>query len=144
MVCKSCGKENPEGTKFCTGCGAPIEEPSSVEQATQRVEAASEQAKESFAKAVDVVSGAVEDAVVENKTLSIVSMVLGILSILCCNPCLLFSIAGVITGIIGMKKGGKPFAIAGIITSAVGIVVFIFAAFLGVFSSTVGSILESM
>lgn len=25
MVCKKCGKEIPEGTKFCTGCGEPVE-----------------------------------------------------------------------------------------------------------------------
>ena len=25
MVCKNCGKEVKEGTKFCTACGAPVQ-----------------------------------------------------------------------------------------------------------------------
>ena len=25
MVCKNCGKEVKEGTKFCTDCGAPVQ-----------------------------------------------------------------------------------------------------------------------
>ena len=25
MVCKNCGKEGKEGTKFCTDCGAPVQ-----------------------------------------------------------------------------------------------------------------------
>src|SRR5438067_13591083 len=24
MICSSCGNENPEGAKFCNGCGAPL------------------------------------------------------------------------------------------------------------------------
>lgn len=58
----------------------------------------------------------------ENKTLSIISFVLGIVSILAwCLPLVGYpvTIAGIITGAIGMKKGGKVFAIIGIALSAV-------------------------
>ncbi len=63
--------------------------------------------------------------------LAVTSMILGILSILCC--CLLYgfsailAIAGLILGIISLKKkcAGKGMAIAGIICSAVGIVLAI-------------------
>ena len=24
MFCTNCGRENPDGSKFCTGCGAPV------------------------------------------------------------------------------------------------------------------------
>lgn len=27
MFCKNCGVQNPEGTKFCSNCGAPLEQP---------------------------------------------------------------------------------------------------------------------
>lgn len=30
MFCKKCGQEMPDGTKFCTSCGAPMEEVNSV------------------------------------------------------------------------------------------------------------------
>ena len=73
----------------------------------------------------------------ESKTLSIVSMVLGIVSLLggcCCGllglPC---SIAAIVTGIIAKVKNkpGAGFAIAGIITGAVGIIVAIVSVILG-------------
>lgn len=34
MVCKKCGKEIPEGTKFCTGCGEPVEAAASPVEGT--------------------------------------------------------------------------------------------------------------
>ncbi|MCM1193050.1 MAG: zinc ribbon domain-containing protein [Butyrivibrio sp.] len=48
MVCKNCGKELPEGTKFCTSCGTPCEEAapqtaaSQADAAAEGVKAASE------------------------------------------------------------------------------------------------------
>ena len=27
MICPKCNAENPEGSKFCTNCGAPLEQP---------------------------------------------------------------------------------------------------------------------
>lgn len=35
MVCKNCGKELPEGTKFCVSCGKPCEEAAPQAAATQ-------------------------------------------------------------------------------------------------------------
>lgn len=64
----------------------------------------------------------------ENNILSIVSMVLGIVSILgfcCCTPIgILCGIGGVVTGIISKSKnmGNSGMALAGIITGAVGVV----------------------
>ncbi|MDE5853682.1 MAG: DUF4190 domain-containing protein, partial [Ruminococcus sp.] len=63
-----------------------------------------------------------------NNTLSIVSMVLGIISIVgfcCCTPIgILCGIGGVVTGIISKSQnmGGSGMALAGIITGAVGVV----------------------
>lgn len=34
MICKKCGKEINPGMKFCTGCGAPVEEQAPVENVT--------------------------------------------------------------------------------------------------------------
>lgn len=30
MICPKCNAENPEGSKFCTNCGAPLEQPQQV------------------------------------------------------------------------------------------------------------------
>lgn len=67
-----------------------------------------------------------------SKVLSIVSLVLGILSIVssfcCCAvgvPCGIFGIAAIVTGFISKKKNceGQGMALAGIITGAAGIVI---------------------
>jgi len=63
--------------------------------------------------------------------LAIASLVLGILSLLtaCLVVCAPLGIAGVVTGIFGLKSSRRDLAIAGMILSAVGIIasiVFIF------------------
>lgn len=74
-----------------------------------------------------------EKVVIENQVpkngsgLAAVSLVLGIVSLFGCWLCvfpILFSIAGLITGIISLaqKRDGKGLAIAGIITSSIGLV----------------------
>ncbi len=58
----------------------------------------------------------------EKKGMSIASLVLGCVGILAwCLPLLGYpvTIAGIVLGIIGMKKGGKTLAIIGIILSAI-------------------------
>ena len=71
----------------------------------------------------------IPEPVPESKGMSIASLILGIVSIVCC--CFFTSgltgLIGIILGAIGMKKApsAKGMAIAGIIMSAVGIVLFI-------------------
>ena len=37
MFCEKCGKDNPEGMKFCEACGAPLEAAEAVEEVTEEV-----------------------------------------------------------------------------------------------------------
>lgn len=49
MFCEKCGKDNPEGMKFCEACGAPLEateEVTEVTEVVEEVEAAEEMAEE--------------------------------------------------------------------------------------------------
>lgn len=58
MVCKNCGKELPEGTKFCTSCGTPCEEAAPQTAAPQT--AAPQAAAESANGASETVTPAAE------------------------------------------------------------------------------------
>lgn len=82
----------------------------------------------------------------ENTTLSLISMILGIVSLLCSCPTfvswcisplpLLCAIGAIVTGFLGMKQGGKGFAIAGLCCGGGGllltIIMIIANIFLGV------------
>jgi hypothetical protein len=64
----------------------------------------------------------------KNKTLAIVSLVTGILSIVSCCTCILpfgFGIAGIVCAIISNKRGKNGLATAGLICSIVGIALVI-------------------
>lgn len=71
----------------------------------------------------------------ESPTLSMVSMILGILSLLCSCPSFvswcaaplpfLFAVGALVTGFLGMKQGGRGFAIAGLCCGGGGILLTI-------------------
>ena len=62
----------------------------------------------------------------DGKGVGIVSLIFGILGLLCCLfP--VFSITGLITGIIGVSKGAKATAKVGLILSIIGLVFFLIA-----------------
>ncbi len=55
------------------------------------------------------------------------SLICGIISFCCCNPCYLVSIAAIVTGIIGIagNKNPKDMAIAGLALGALSIIICI-------------------
>ncbi len=67
----------------------------------------------------------------QNKTLAIVSLVLGIISILCCSSFFVVGIGAIVTGFLAKGKagsnpadyGGKGLALAGIITGAISLLI---------------------
>lgn len=67
MVCKKCGKELPEGTKFCVSCGAPCEEASAPQTAAPQAEAAPETSAASAGSATPETSAAPEASAVSAK-----------------------------------------------------------------------------
>jgi len=75
----------------------------------------------------------IKPAPAPSKIFGIISMVMGILTIISCGTCGILAIPGIILGIISRRKQEEPkaFAIVGIITSAVGIVVGILFLVLG-------------
>lgn len=120
MVCKYCGFENESYSEFCVNCGASLE--------AEEIQNEETQAYEENGYYGDNGGYYEESAVQPKKTdgMGIASMVLGIVSLVCCNPGGLFAIVGLILGIISTKKakasGEKsPFALAGIITCAIAV-----------------------
>ena len=84
------------------------------------------------------------------KILGIVSLVTGILSLLCCCIpilSLLLAVAAVVTGIISIKKGNsvKGLAIAGIVCGSIGVVIGIVLAVMGgLLSNSMDEVVEVM
>ncbi len=65
MFCEKCGKDNPEGMKFCEACGAPLETEEVVEEVAEEVTAEVE-AEETVAAEVEAETEAeVEETVQE-------------------------------------------------------------------------------
>ena len=65
MFCEKCGKDNPEGMKFCETCGAPLETEEVVEEVAEEV-AAEVEAEETVAAEVEAETEAeVEETVQE-------------------------------------------------------------------------------
>jgi len=157
IFCPSCGSELSDDSKFCPNCGTKIEAP--VSQAVQATaETVENKAEEVIENVTDTIAETVtpepqasepvyqtpvysqpyQQTVVndqpvqgESKVLAIISMILGILSLVCC--CwfgffgIIVSVAGIAVGIIALatKKGGKGMAVAGIICSAIGLILAI-------------------
>lgn len=97
-------------------------------------------------------SGNVNNAYVDpdenlSKILAIVSLVTGILSIICCCTSYfsaILAIAAIVCGIISISKSSlyKGMAIAGIICGSVGIVVFVLLILLSLFAGLVGNMFD--
>ena len=117
--CIKCGQEINENAVFCTYCGA-------------------EQKKVIFQESASevIITKEVEPTVTEEKkgnALGIVSMILGILSVLCCaGGCMgfIFSIVATVLAIVEKSKNGKMsgMALAGLITGIAGIVLSLIGA----------------
>jgi len=109
MICKNCGTDVAEGFAYCTNCGAQLE-------ASQPAAAVSEPAVRQTA----------EDP---GKTLGIVSLILGILSLVSGGfPAA--SVVGIILGNMAKKKSAEAgfangSANIGVILSIIGLVVFV-------------------
>ena len=128
MFCKYCGANCPDEAEFCATCGkklneTPVEEAPIVETPVEEVPTAEAPVEE---------TPVVEAPVVEAKktnVLGIVSLVLGILSVLglCCCTYLgvPLGIAAAITGFISNSKEKNTMAIVGLVLGIIGTVLCI-------------------
>ena len=135
MKCQYCYAENESGAQFCTNCGAALAQETPVEEVVTAVEetpveevvtTVEEAPAEEVVAAVEEtpveevitpVEGVVETPAVDpGKTMNLVSLILGIASLVfgsmcsCAFACLgglvpgCMGIAAIVTGILGMKK----------------------------------------
>ena len=121
--CTNCGNEIPEGNAVCTNCGTPVDgAPVAAQPGTTVVVNNSTQQKPS-------------------NGLAIAGFVVSLVStFLCCGS---FNVISLILSIIGAIKAkdyggsGKGMAIAGIIISAIGLILLIAFAALGVLADII-------
>lgn len=156
MTCKHCGAPLADGAKFCENCGNKIEDvvTETVEtyKEPERVEAdiVEEAPKAStYEEPEDASAAAPERAPDSNKGpigYSIASLVCGILGLICCC-CGFFglvpAIAGIVLGIISIKKDceGQGMAIAGIVCGGIGALFGLIGLIIGAAS---GSVFDSI
>lgn len=143
MNCKNCGAPLEEGTKFCINCGSQVEtierveaetvsEPEPVKTAddfdyykepkTEQTQSNQTYSEPQYQKPqYENYGGTYNNGNKQTgNTLAIVSLVLGILSIVCCCFSalqIILAIGALVTGIISVKstENGKGMAIAGIV-----------------------------
>ena len=139
--CMKCGAKNDEGNKYCEVCGAALEE-DTFEEVTLKGNAPEKTVpEENTPKKItteertpwtDTEKAA--PAGDERKGLAIVSLIFGIVSLVCCcTGCLSFIAAGVaiVCGIVSLsqKRGGKGMAITGLILGGLGLLLSIVGLF---------------
>ncbi|MBR5515816.1 MAG: zinc-ribbon domain-containing protein [Clostridia bacterium] len=152
MICKNCGNEVVDGASFCAACGSSVE--------YENEETVRADSYEQVNVEVEGVDAADVPAEVQDpgKTMGIVSLILGIVSILssCCSAaCCLgyisptFAIAGIIVGILGKKKSAEveinnKMALVGMILSIVSFVLYIVAIIIGITTGLVSGFMSSL
>ena len=155
MFCTKCGEKQEEGSKFCTNCGAPLEEVKEEKKTTKKEEPKEEEKKEEKVeeKKVEVKETKSVDTGVKIDGKPVViekpkedgkataSLVLGICGFVVFCLGLPLSIIGLILGIVSKEKSGKR--TAGIIINSIvlglSVVVIILYA---LFFAAAGSIIE--
>lgn len=138
MICKACGTNVEEGTKFCTVCGAPVDNGPEKVDAEIVDEPKSSDSFSGFSQdsysstqsgSTQYEYSSYDESPVPSskKGFAIASLVLGILSMLCCCcgwiP-VIFGAAALVFGILSLSKGygGKGLAVAGIVCCVIGII----------------------
>ena len=141
-VCPKCGTYYDDNRNFCTECGQKLSgQPHEAENTEQPETNAWQDRYQQYRKDYgqhyeqyrqpqrsEAFFAPEEDRAPEDggKALGIFSLVFGILGFVCCLfPA--FSVAGLITGILGVRKSGRAVAKVGLILSVISLVLFLIA-----------------
>ncbi len=160
MFCENCGSKLEDNAKFCENCGAPVaagSEPEPEERAetyTEPVEEVVETVEDSGSyepQSYDYSNTGYSDPMGSVQAagphaFSIVSMICGILSLVCCcvyGLAITFGIVAIVFGILSIvkAKGGRGMAMAGLICGGIGLLLSIIVAIVG---AAAGSSLPQM
>lgn len=113
MYCKNCGNELTAETKFCPSCGKPVDVQPLIEKQKQ------------------------------NRAIAVISLVLGVLGLgAWLIPLVGFpiAIAGLVLGIIGIKKSSKKLAVVGVILASLSLLATVANAAIGAYMGYNGQI----
>lgn len=89
----------------------------------------------------------VKSAAPENSLMSIISLILGIFSVICCCsiiPSCISAIIGLVLGIISLRSNsaGKNFALIGVILCSIGLAIFLITSALFVIFGSINAVFE--
>lgn len=129
MFCKYCGTENASEAKFCTNCGASVEEASAQQADPQPTYTQTENTQETYTQPNQPnynqyanYNPAPQSQ--EGKNYAIAGLVCGIISFFCFA--FILGTLGIVFGCLARKKGYKGgMSIAAIICGAAGIILWI-------------------
>ena len=136
MFCEKCGKELPDGAKFCEGCGAPV----GGAQAKETPKNSFEETVKNLGNTADVTGDFDAADIAKNKVLALFAYI-GILLLI---PLLAAGVIwGVISGIVNLIVGGVPVlgSLFSILSALVSLALFILAV-LGIINACTGKAKE--
>lgn len=148
MVCKNCGFDNNDQSKFCVSCGTVLEQPieetveQPVEQPTyEQPQQPNYQQSYNQQQYNGYNPYAPQQYTVPGKGFAIAAMVLGIVSFLCAP--IITGVLGIVFGGIAKSKGYRGgMATAGIVCGILGLVGWVLT--VTVFDSLITELLEEM
>ncbi|MDO4608237.1 MAG: DUF4190 domain-containing protein [Clostridia bacterium] len=120
MFCNKCGTQNKEGDRFCINCGSDLQMQQPQPNANVVPNNNTYQYNQPY-----TYNQPINNQPDPGKGFAITSMIMGILSCLCCGS-LLFAVLAIVFGAVAKGKGSRSgMAIAGIVCGIVAVVIFI-------------------
>ncbi len=118
MFCNKCGTQNKEGDKFCINCGSDLNIQQPQPNAPITPNDNTYQYNQPYNQPINNQPNS-------GNGFAVTSMIMGILSCLCCGS-LLFAVLAIVFGAVAKSKGSRSgMATAGIVCGIVAVVIFV-------------------
>ena len=118
MICNSCGTDNPDGAIYCKSCGQKLQ--------TGEPQTGNTNTYSGPVEYNSTVQSVTENEKVGSSTASIISLILGIVSIVCCCTNIIGIVCGIVAIVLACKEKkegrGNNLATAGLICGIIGAV----------------------
>jgi hypothetical protein len=124
-ICDYCGKQNPDDALYCSGCAFRFNKSENVYNTPYGSYTSQPGGFPEYPGGPPHAMGRNSSGDPSKNWAAILSLIFGILSVVCFITLffgLLFSVLGIVFGIVGLKSSQSGLAIAGIVTGSLGLV----------------------